>query len=513
MTSTTDWTDGYHADIGYTYGYYSELNPLRVRLMFLNAGLERPDIGTACELGFGQGLTVNIHAAASPTQWYGTDFNPSQAGFAQGLTRVADSGARLFDDSFGQLAARNDLPDFDYIGLHGIWSWISDDNRKILVDFIARKLKVGGVLYISYNTLPGWSRYAPLRHLFTQHAHVVSSQNQGILSRVHDSLAFTNRLMQADPLFARANPQTEAWLKELEKKDPAYLAHEYFNRDWEPMYFSTMATWLDAAKLQFACSCNYEDHFDHISLSQAQREILAEVKDPVLREDVRDFILNRQFRRDYWVKGARAVPKQDVTDALRAESVVLAAPRRAVSLTVGGPIGTITMRDDVCNPILDQLADHSPKTLRELEMNLEPNGISLRQIRETVLLLAGSGYVTGAQNAPTTAQARPHTDALNAHLMHLAHSGDQIRFLASPVTGGGLPLNFIEQLFLEAHREGEDLSGWVDRAWSVMNALQRTLLKDDKPLTGEDANRAELKRLADQFRTDKLPMLQALQMA
>jgi hypothetical protein len=28
----TDWTAGYVADIGYTYGYYTELNPLRVRL-------------------------------------------------------------------------------------------------------------------------------------------------------------------------------------------------------------------------------------------------------------------------------------------------------------------------------------------------------------------------------------------------------------------------------------------------------------------------------------------------
>ena len=25
----TDWTAGYVADIGYTYGYYTELNPLR----------------------------------------------------------------------------------------------------------------------------------------------------------------------------------------------------------------------------------------------------------------------------------------------------------------------------------------------------------------------------------------------------------------------------------------------------------------------------------------------------
>ena len=75
----TDWTSGYVADIDYTFGYYTELNPLRVKLAFLNAGRVAPDYGTACELGFGQGISANIHAAASLTSWHGTDFNPAQA--------------------------------------------------------------------------------------------------------------------------------------------------------------------------------------------------------------------------------------------------------------------------------------------------------------------------------------------------------------------------------------------------------------------------------------------------
>lgn len=65
----TDWTAGYVADIGYTYGYYTELNPLRINLAFLNAGLAVPEYGNACELGFGQGVSANMHAAATVTQW------------------------------------------------------------------------------------------------------------------------------------------------------------------------------------------------------------------------------------------------------------------------------------------------------------------------------------------------------------------------------------------------------------------------------------------------------------
>jgi len=79
----SDWTAGYVADIGYTYGYYLELNPQRVKLAFLNAGLVSPEFGTACELGFGQGLSANMHAAASVCSWHGTDFCPSSNGLRQ----------------------------------------------------------------------------------------------------------------------------------------------------------------------------------------------------------------------------------------------------------------------------------------------------------------------------------------------------------------------------------------------------------------------------------------------
>ena len=101
----SDWTAGYVADIGYTFGYYTELNPLRLRLAFLNAGLEVPDSGAACELGFGQGMSANLHAAASITQWHGTDFNPSQAGFAQELASVSGAAAmRLPPEGSGRAA-------------------------------------------------------------------------------------------------------------------------------------------------------------------------------------------------------------------------------------------------------------------------------------------------------------------------------------------------------------------------------------------------------------------------
>ena len=188
----SDWTSGYVGDFDYTFGYYTELNPLRIKLAFLYNGLVCPDVGTACELGFGQGVTANLHAAASITQWCGTDFNPSQAAFAQEIAGIAGAGARLLDDAFADFASRTDLPDFDFIGLHGIWSWITDENRAVLVDFIRRKLKVGGVVFVSYNTMPGWAAFAPMRHMLVQHAEVMSPEGNSLLSRADSALDFAD---------------------------------------------------------------------------------------------------------------------------------------------------------------------------------------------------------------------------------------------------------------------------------------------------------------------------------
>lgn len=295
----TAWTAGYVADVVYTYGYYQELNPLRLKLAFLNRGLVFPEVGTACELGFGQGLSTNIHAAAAVTTWFGTDFNPSQTSFAQELAQTSGAGAQLYDESFEEFSSRTDLPDFDFIGLHGIWSWISDENRHVIVEFIRKKLKVGGVLYVSYNTMPGWSGFAPMRHLMTQHADLLGSEGRGIISRIDGAMEFSERLLSTKPRFSISNPRVAERLGKMKEHDRHYLAHEYFNKDWHPMYFSQLAEWLGAAKVQYACSAMYSDHVEKINLTPEQQAFLSEIPNVLFQQTTRDFLLDIQFRKDY----------------------------------------------------------------------------------------------------------------------------------------------------------------------------------------------------------------------
>lgn len=507
----TDWTAGYVADIGYTYGYYPELNPLRVQLAFLNAGLAFPANGTACELGFGQGMSTNIHAAASVTQWSGTDFNPSHAAFAQELAVTTGASAKLFDESFAEFCTREDLHEFDYIGLHGIWSWISDVNRKVIVDFLRRKLKVGGVLYISYNTQPGWAAMVPMRHLLTEHVEALGAPGQGIVKRIDEAIDFVDGLLALNPAYSRANPAVVERMKGIKAQNRNYLAHEYFNRDWQPMPFAEINHWLAEAKLSYACSANYLDHLDVINLTAEQQAFLKAIPDAVFRETVRDFMVNQQFRRDYWVRGARPINAVEQTERLRLQRIVLVRPRAEVILKAAGLLGEASFAKGVYEPVLDILTDHAPRSLAQIEQGVAGMGINFSQVLQVAMVLAGKGDVVSALAHEPSPAVVAQCDRLNLHVMDKARSGGDLAYLASPLTGGAMQVGRFHLLFMLSRANGgKKPADWAAFAWNTLSEQNLKLVKDGKQLTTGTENLAELTAQAIEFSEKWLPIMKAL---
>ena len=509
-----DWTCGYLTDIGYTFGYCTDLNPLRLAPALLHAGVAPPTVTHACELGFGQGLSVNLHAAASTVRWCGTDFNPAHAAFAQQLAEASGAQARLFDDSFAEFAQRGDLPEFDFIGLHGVWSWISDENRAAVVDFVRRKLKVGGVLQLSYNALPGWAGMVPMRHLMTEHARVLGAEGQGVASRIDAAIEFMHKVWGTKPDFEKAYPQAGERLQDITGKSRDYLAHEYFNRDWHPMHVATVARWLAPAKLQYACSSRLLDHVDEFNLGAEQQNLLAELPDPMFLETVRDFMLNRAFRSDLWVKGARPLAPLAQAELQRELRLVLVSPRSAVTLKVVGPRGEGMMSAAVHEPLLDLMADHQPRTLGQIWLALKGQGFPFAQLLKAVVFQLGLGHLAPVHDDATTSRVRPCTERLNAHLLRRARDSQQVGHLASPLTGGGTALDRIQQLLLAEHRSGVGQPREAAaRVWKLLRAQGQSILKDGQALATPEENLAELETRAKAFRDTTLPWLAALGVA
>jgi len=509
-----DWSEGYMTELAYTYGYYPELNPLRARLALLEAGIVPPDVQTACELGFGQGMSINIHAVAAGAAWHGTDFNPAQVGFARELAQDLPLAANLSDEAFEAYCQRADLPQFDFIALHGIWSWVSDANRRVIASFIERKLKVGGVVYVSYNTQPGWAATGPLTELMAGFDAALNPPGIGPAVRIDAALDFVDGLVASGALYGKVNPQVAEHLKRLRSQDRRYLAHEYFNRDWQPMPFAQMRTWMEGARLSYATSAQFIDHVPMLNLTEQQQDLLAAIPDAGFRETTRDFIVNRLFRRDYWVRGPRRLAPADRTERLRAMRVVLATPAARVKLKVSGALGEANLHEDVYRPILDALADHQPHSLGELEITLAPHGATLTRIVEAVMLLTGAGNLHPAQADEAIAAARAGALQLNARLCAMARYAEDVGCLASPVTGGGFPVRRIDQLFLLARSLGAaSIEALADFAAAALQAQGQRIMKDGQPVL-DDARQTEMLRSqAQAFETTRLPVLQALGVA
>jgi short subunit dehydrogenase-like uncharacterized protein len=186
------------------------------------------------------------------------------------------------------------------------------------------------------------------------------------------------------------------------------------------MAFAQMARWLEPAKLNWACSASNLDAIDVVNLTAEQQELLKGIPDPMFRQTTRDFCVNQQFRKDYWVKGSRSLKPLEQAEALRALRVVLVQPRADVSLKVTGSIGEANLQEAVYKPILDLLGDHKIKTLGQIEQGLKGSDagtieagreISFAQILQVVMILSATGAILPVQEQEAIAKANPFGDS------------------------------------------------------------------------------------------------------
>jgi SAM-dependent methyltransferase len=505
------WSSGYINDIDYTFGYYTELNPRRAELSFLTQGLSFPKVKTACELGFGNGLSLLMHDASSDIRWYGTDFNPSQAAFARDMAEKSGLSCEISCSSFAEFCRRDDLPQFDYIALHGIWSWVSKRDRETIIEFLRDRLNIGGVAYISYNTYPGWSTFAPIRSLMAEHYQKLGAIAEGSPKRIKNALNYVQALLDADPVYLQHAPLIKTNFKSVIENTQEYLAHEYFNKEWNPVYFSEISAELDEAKLTFACSADFRELTDTTTLKSAQKKFLDTIDDRNMRESARDFMMSTHFRRDYWVKGYQPLTKAEQIEKLHDLSFTLMREKDSVKLELKGPLGTSSLLKEVYEPALLALSSSDSVSFSQLNNALTNSGLSVEHTLQVVQVLAAKGDILAVVDENESLKFKSTCDSLNDRILHRAKTREDLRFLASPKTGGGVVSSRVNQLYALALMQGHK----TEKDWAIF-ALQCLKMAGQKLVVGEatiDSEKEAMSYLSDQaksFKELKLPTLRRL---
>ena len=507
------WNEGYFTDSTYTYGYYRELSPVFMRWCLLLNGIAAAEIteeSCHCELGFGQGVAANIHAAATPGKFYGTDFNPAHAVMSRELAEASGADAKFFEDSFEEFSKRDDLPQFDSIGLHGIWSWISAENRRHIMEIARRHLKSGGMVYNSYNCLPGWAPAAPLRELLSMYDKY-SGKSGAAKGRVADALKFVEEMLAAKPAYMNIAPSFGKVFEGLKKHNPDYLAHEYLNLDWDLMYFADVAEISQQAKLDFAASAVPLEIIEKLNLSESAIEFLRKIDNPIIKEQARDYFINRQFRKDIFVRGIRRITPLERLDKILEMRYILLLPAENVPLKFAASGGEVSLSEAVYRPILEFLQEDNfrPKTFNEYlkrKPAQDPKGLL-----EIIIILVNGNHIMPCQSETAVKLVKKSCERLNAHICERSKFEDAINFLASPLTGQGISVNRFQQIFLSQYKSGDKTADKLAAAaWKIFARQGQRLIKDGKAIESPEENLAQMKTLAETFLTKQLPIFKAL---
>ncbi|HEX3953793.1 MAG TPA: class I SAM-dependent methyltransferase [Stellaceae bacterium] len=347
---------GYITDIPYTRGFYRELAPAWLDFTATVSGTSPPvadDRFTCCELGCGQGVTTVMLAATHPHgDFFGIDLMPEHIDHAHRFADQAGvANATFFAADF---AAENlNLPQFDYMAAHGVYAWIDPVSQAALRRLIDRHLKPGGLLYLSYNAMPGLAADLPFQRLLVTLAGDLPGDSA---ARFKACVPLLRRLAAAGAPSLAASPIV-AELDDLLARYPiAYVAHEYMGKHWRPLFVTEVRQAMASIGLFPAGAAVLAENFDAYVLRRAERDSLAGIDDPDIREQARDYLLNQRFRRDVYSRAGADLDDHERRRLLLAMRYSLTRPPEKIAYEGDVGAGRLAFDNDTAHAIVGKLA-------------------------------------------------------------------------------------------------------------------------------------------------------------
>src|SRR6185437_13350006 len=348
----------------------------------------------------------------------GIDLNPGHIAAGEALAAKGElSNLTLIEGGF-EAWPTLDLPECDYIGMHGVYAWISEAAREAVAALLADRLKPGGLLYAGYNCWPGWAAVAPLRQFLLDLTRGLPGDP---VEKIAAALSHLKALRGKGAQYFAQNPAAAGVLDEMTGKDIRYVAHEIYSPHWAPLPFSTVAGQMRRAGLSYAGSADLQHNYARPSVSAEFTPLLLREADRERAELYRDLANNTFFRRDVFVKGAAARPTpaevaRRLEKLLFGSRVPFGELRRAIPL----PGGEMPLDAPVFEALRRGLAEGaaSPAELRALPGLA---GQPPEAIAQALQLLAIGNQIVAFAARPTPVSAVPQDWTiplpLNRHLL------------------------------------------------------------------------------------------------
>ena len=192
---------------------------------------------------------------------------------------------------------------FDYIVTHGVYSWVSPAVQEKILEICKRLLNPHGLVYVSYNTYPGWHMRATIRDMMMFHIRKEADPAKRI-TRARELLAFladkvgtpetAQGLTATDTTAYSAALRYEQGL--LAQYTDSYLFHEHLEPINEPVYFYQFVERAGRHGLQYVSESDFVSA-QLVNFSPAIGESLRGMSSDLIElQQYMDFVSNRTFR-------------------------------------------------------------------------------------------------------------------------------------------------------------------------------------------------------------------------
>ena len=459
------WGGGYVTDVAYTAGHYPFQSPWHMEaaclLRSVHPAVIEPGLSYV-ELGCGRGYGALILAASNPG-WTvtGVDFHPAHIAEAQRLAKSAGVANALFVEAdLADPATIAQVPEADIVSLHGVWSWVPPSVRAGIVALLRARLRTGGMVQVSYNSLPGWQGALGMQRVVREAGLRVPGRSD---AQAMAGMQAVRDLAGAEASYLGESRVVRNTLQHLDRFPAEYIAHEYMNAAWSPCFHMDVCTDLASARLEWAASAQLIDSFPELSLTQDQRAIVDRYDEPAMRELMRDMCQERSLRNDIFVRGLTRLRPAERDARLRALVLAPARPRPEFRFSVTVPAGDAGLEPAFYGPVMDRLAQGPCAVGDLLDLpNLE--GRRRDNPAELVGMLVGSQQALPVAPKPDS-MANDGNAALNQAIGARLEAEGALNAraaLASTTLGAGWPCSVPE---LAVHRRlasGEALdTGWL----------------------------------------------------
>jgi protein-L-isoaspartate O-methyltransferase len=343
---------------------------------FLGHAAAAPARCRVLEVGCNDGSNLVPMAVSLPdASFVGCDLSPTA--IASGQATIAALGLRnvtlLCQDLAGLAPA---LGPFDFIVAHGVYSWVPPHVRDALFALAQRTLAPNGVMFVSFNVLPGCRVRQAAWEMVHHHVDAIADPR----ARLAAARAIARLIADGGTSQHAADESVRAELRVLAEHTDSQIFHDDLALPNDPVYFRDFVA--HAARHGLAYLAEAELHtMSGAGVSAGARQFLSTL-DALGREQYLDFMRMRRFRQSL-LRRADAQPAVAL-DPARVGAMHVSAEASLVRAAQAGRIGDLA-RD------LDQGgSDGAPvRSLLETLLRRAPGALPVAEARGLIEQGAG----------------------------------------------------------------------------------------------------------------------------